>query len=201
MVKCSECGFLTIRNFTDGSLIEASDIYRQCGDVPFRNWQQLSYIPLCFVRAYNLREELEKVDLHGTQMADGGRPEAGWTEQLLTVIAGERECEPFTEWQQGFSPKEHREMLDRDNMLRWQRDREESDRAFQAREAVVNRKWRFREFLVAVIGVAVVVGVSLTAAFIERGGHPIINITTSDQPSVTQDIPSGEQSAPSNNTP
>jgi len=184
-----------------GVYIEASDMYRQLGDVPFRNWQQLSYIPLCFVRAYNLREELAEVDLHGTQMADGGRPEAGWTEQLLTVIAGERECEPLTEWQQGFSPKEHREMLDRDNMLRWQRDREESASAFQAREAAENRKWRFRKFLVAVIGVGIVITASLAAAFIERGGQPTINIVTSAPPGVTQGTQPAVQSGSSSNAP
>ena len=45
---------------------------------------------------------------------------------VLEVISKDRTCpkrkqaDGFTRWQQGFTPKEHREMLDRERMQEWQ---------------------------------------------------------------------------------
>lgn len=210
MVKCAKCGFLCYRNLEDRALVEAEANFRETGKVPqpdrpteydigipssFVAGGGFGDIPICFARAADLDSETK---LDKTNQSSIGQHSEG---AVLRAITKERECAHFTTWYQGFTPKEHREMLDRDNMLIWQRDREESDRVFQAREAAENRKWRFREFLVAVIGVAVVVGVSLTAAFIERAGQPDINILVSDKSSVTQGIQPGELSEPGSNAP
>jgi hypothetical protein len=74
---------------------------------------------------------------------------------LHNVISQERDCKGFVEWQQGFTPKEHREMLDR----KWQMEFEESVRKS-------NRKWRIIELVIALSVGAVI---ALVAAMIQRG--------------------------------
>lgn len=51
-------------------------------------------------------------------------------------------------------------MMDRDKMLQW-----------QARESERNRRYRIIELVLVII----TIGAVLIAAFIERGGQPIIN--------------------------
>ena len=210
MVKCSECGFLAIRRQEDGRIIDADATYRTEG---FQAYQRDTTFPTpnCYIREQPIH--LEPFEGAGTAVKLAGeapgliylgnKEGVDVTDQfVLSIIHKERICSGFTRWRgEGITPKEHREMQDRDNVLRWQREREESDKAFQAREASENRKWRFREFLVAVIGVAVLITVSLVAAFIERGGQPTINIVVSDKSGVTQSIQPGEQLGQSNNAP
>jgi hypothetical protein len=52
----------------------------------------------------------------------------------VPVAAEERKCAEFCEWRQGFSPKEHREMVDREELRRWQADREDADRLWRERQ-------------------------------------------------------------------
>lgn len=78
----------------------------------------------------------------------------------MQVIQKERECgESFTEWQLGFTPKEHREMLDRQEFLKW-----------QARQRNEDKRWRVIELIViGVITVVIAGGFTIFGAFIERG--------------------------------
>ena len=39
---------------------------------------------------------------------------------MLKVISTKRCCKSFIKWEQGFTPKEHREMVDRRSMVRMQ---------------------------------------------------------------------------------
>jgi hypothetical protein len=50
----------------------------------------------------------------------------------------ERKCGEFADWQQGFTPKEHRELIDRQKLL----EREDNWQKFQAQMAEDDRKWR-----------------------------------------------------------
>ena len=61
----------------------------------------------------------------------------------------ERECTFFTKWQQGFTPKEHREMIDRQAMLKWQTEREDIDKKWQ-----IQQRW----FMVVVAGIFTIIG-------------------------------------------
>ncbi len=120
MVKCSECGFLALRDRKTGLLMEVIDDYRVSGRVPddiaaykeFHNW------PICFAMAYDLMPEVQQAAEKQFFEQDDD-----WEPYVLKVITRERECPPkgktlgFTNYQQGFTPKEHREMLDR----RWER--------------------------------------------------------------------------------
>ena len=73
----------------------------------------------------------------------------------------------------GFSPKEHREMMDREWMLKWQADREEADRKWREKQRQEDKQWRRIELIViGIIGVLVAGGFAVLGAFIQRGSIP-----------------------------
>jgi hypothetical protein len=81
------------------------------------------------------------------------------TDGTLIIIG----CDEFTEWQQGSSPKEHREMMDRKEMLKWQADREDADKKWreQQEQKHSTEEWH-RYIFVGILGiVAVIIGVIL----------------------------------------
>ncbi len=132
MVKCSDCGYLTLRNSYTGQLDEADSDFRASGNPPRRMairgvsgntvatfGTPYIHIPICFAQAINLQAEF---------LVGGAGPKGDYPGQLVQeIIQKERICPPvgfkghgFTEWVQGFTPKEHREMLDR----QWRLDHE-----------------------------------------------------------------------------
>jgi hypothetical protein len=108
MVKCAECGFLAVRLRQERILAEAEGNYRETGELPveFPGKQYYVYeeVPLCF-------ERLRQFSLHQCRSTVG-------RQEVLQQDIGP--CVGFTEWRQGFTPKEHREMLDRREMRDWQ---------------------------------------------------------------------------------
>ena len=98
-------------------------------------------------------------------------------DEFLRVINEDRECDCFTEWQQGYSPREHAEMMMNEATLKIQRDESEADRNWRERQARRDHqwrrseaKWRQRELLVmGVIVTLVSVAAQIVSAFIERG--------------------------------
>jgi hypothetical protein len=138
MVKCADCGFLALRNQFTGQLDEGDEDYRRTGMPPLRKKSNQpggprSFLdnpydfpfanpPICFVQAFNLGDEFSV------------EPSQILPEMALDVLKNERDCgerELFTSWQQGFTPKEHREMLDRQRRLQQEED---IRRAIWARE-------------------------------------------------------------------
>lgn len=115
MVKCSDCGFLTVRNVTTRGLEEAGDDFREKASIPTidpqggRPHAQHEQRPLCFARCHNLGDEISKGIVAGTDEV----------RSVKQVIHNERECGEFVKWQQGFTPKEHREMIDRQSDRKW----------------------------------------------------------------------------------
>ena len=177
MAKCSECGYLAVRNIDWRNLVEVELDYRNTGECPKRIDYSPPYeiydVPRCFKQASNLWDEIQ--NLQGSD-----------SEKIRSVIQKDRPCDEFTEWHQGFTPREHQEMVDREKQLEWQAGREDKDREWRREESKENRKWRFREFIVAVVALAVIVLASIIGALIQRGGQPTINInTTTNPPNVT----------------
>jgi hypothetical protein len=76
--------------------------------------------PYCFVRAWPLNDEA----------TNGGKNSVG-PQQFLQVIQRERECRQFVPWQQGYSPKEHREMQREELLMNWQAEQRDTDRRWQ----------------------------------------------------------------------
>ena len=104
MVKCADCGFLALRlspNYErPTSFEETPQEIRDAGKVTQNEW----YVgkPFCFMRVAEFRTEIDAIfsDQHRYL-------------PFNEVIEKERNCDEFAEWQQGSSPKEHREMMDR----------------------------------------------------------------------------------------
>ena len=119
MVKCAECGFIAARNLYTRQLEEVEKEYRDTGASPTKPFpdgiemmsingiRNVYGLPICFARAFPMEEEI----VTSASSKDNG---------IITVINRERQCPYFVKWQQGFTPKEHREMLDRQLMLDYQ---------------------------------------------------------------------------------
>lgn len=122
-VKCSECGYLSLRN--EQQFIEVGEDLRN-------EWQSGDH-PKCFVRQPQLREEIEREALVDDRIRGATATE---------VIQRPRICERFRKWDQGSSPKEHVKM----HMFEKQeaRDREwrEAQMRFEADQSQIQREWR-----------------------------------------------------------
>lgn len=173
MVKCSECGFLASRDVQTRQLEETEQEIRMegCSVVAWNTGKPTLKFepPICFMRAPDYK----------------AIPFSLWPDKdkdkVRSEIQRERDCEFFTHWQQGFTPKEHREMLDRIEILNWQAEREQKDREFREREQLSNKRYRIVELVLVIVTIIAV----LSAAFIERGGQPTINIITPNPESIT----------------
>ena len=170
MVKCADCGYLAVRNVDSRELEEVEEDFREKGTGPvverhagnphLRHEKQ----PLCLLGAEGLSEDFRAA-------IENKLPENG---RVRGIIQKERPCREFREWRQGSTPKEHREMMDREFLLKREDKRDADQRAWQSEESRSNRKWRFAEFLLAIVALGLIV----LAAYIERGGQPTINIIT-----------------------
>lgn len=163
MVKCSECGFIASRVGVTREFLEIDDRKRESGGVG--SWYgPIEPIPVCFVNRFNIGEEV-KVLRKGAD--DEVRPDAygqiaeDWEGDVKQVLNRERVCEDFINWQQGFSPKEHREMVERKRMQEWEMRREEADRKWRMEEEKRRSRdeWKRYVFLAIMTIVAGVVGV------------------------------------------
>jgi hypothetical protein len=108
--KCADCGYLAVRNIYSRELQEPEKSYRDCGMQPITLTHKMEDgklaiispyepIPICFMQSKDLQTECNVLKIKST-------------------LQTEWECDDFTEWHQGFTPKEHREMLDRKLELR-----------------------------------------------------------------------------------
>lgn len=186
MVKCAECGFLTLRDKANGFLVEVDEDYRVSGKVPnivadeyYHNW------PICFTMAWNLFPEVEQAAQQQHQENSND-----WGKYVLGVITRDRICPPeshrlgFAEYQQGFTPKEHRGMLDRQWLLdreerqdkeirEWQRSQEDKSDKRHKEQLGTLKGIHKREMLIVGIGVTIAIAiVSFIGAAIEAGWFP-----------------------------
>lgn len=146
MVKCIDCGYLAARHHETRLLEEVEEIYRNTGTSPNTTVGYKHDIgipiyeePICFMRFCDLKAEYRM------------------TKDLLSILRKDRECDS-TDWKQGFTPKEHREMMDREKMLKWQAEREESDRKWRSAQ-----EWK----LVIVAGIFTLIGGVIVALVIK----------------------------------
>jgi hypothetical protein len=141
-VKCRGCGFLSVRENSTQELRGIPETLRETGEV-------LSSIdcrncPYCFVGAFSLHKEAE---------AAPGRDE---TQRFLAVINKERLCHDYIRCREGFSPKEHREMFEK-QILReeverrmrgdreWQEARRNEDQRREDQREQATREWQRAE--------------------------------------------------------
>jgi len=159
VVRCSECGFLAARDWETREFVEIDDKKRDSGKIG-SDFGGLEPIPVCFINCFNIKEEVEvlRKAAHDepTQNSYGQHISPHWGNYVKQVLNTERECEYFIEWQQGFTPKEHREMMDRQFMMKMEEERRRND-----------RKWRIIEIVLIVVLSGLF---TLLGAFISRGG-------------------------------
>ena len=167
-VKCADCGFLCLFNYEYGSYMGADYSYRTKGFQGGILTSGLACEPHCSVYAEDLHHEPFSLCGERIQFTENGRQnlftnEQGktvTTEAVLDIVSRPRDCADFSiPWRQGFTPKEHSEMLDRQRWQEWQ-EKQRSD----------DKKWRIKELLIIVFATVILAGVfTILGAFIERG--------------------------------
>lgn len=140
---CMDCGLLAIRN-TDFSL---GEVKRESSDLHFKvmQWtlQDRQAQPICFIGEINLLFAYnEQQDKHESIIENS---------VIVNQVLRQCGCDIFRAYKQGFTPKEHREMMDREWMQKHQDERED-----------VDKKWRAKQehYLVKMAGIyAIVAGI------------------------------------------
>lgn len=184
MVKCSDCGLLALKNTNISQWVEADEVYRATGEVVAPSGKA-DPLPICFTRKWNLRVGIKAQllrDGYGEVEAEA-RSRGSISGRILAEITRERSCETtnqsqpgFIKWSQGFSPKEHREMLDRQWRLGRERDwrKEDQDWLTSEREARERHEKSTRgnhRLEIGLLGVGILVAavIAVFAALIEAG--------------------------------
>ncbi len=145
MPKCKDCGFLAIWLRAHNRFQEATELTRDHGLPPeiIQNDEKVFHAK-CFIQKYDLVTECKAANpIDQVWQFD---------KRVLEVIDKERSCNGYIAWAQGFSPKEHQEMLDRKS----------------------ERRWRFVEGLVFAIGGGVV---ALFSQWVATPASPVVNIS------------------------
>ncbi len=186
-VRCADCGFLALRRMRDDELVHAPLEMRQSGQPPHAmdiGEPRYDYLPICLELAIDLPTLIKaRVTPEKFVSRPSHRPDWIAMAHTLDEIQVERDCQRWVQWRQGSTPKEHREMMDRERMLEWQAAREDADRQWREQESSRNERLRRFELKLVLIGVAISVfavlagvGATIAGAFIERGGEPRVEI-------------------------
>lgn len=135
MPECADCGFLTLRSAA-GDLVEADEPFRitghstqprqmRPGDADFHLRLDDQH-PLCFMRQRELPHQLS------VMLGRGGTDQSHdeWARRVVEAIRVENGCPEFALWEQGFGPRDHREMLDRFRERTRQAEEERERREF-----------------------------------------------------------------------
>lgn len=149
--RCSECGFLGLRNKATMQIEEAHHKYRKDGSTQNDDDQRSLHLnlPLCVRGVRDFSEDFEV----------GSKPEV-----VKKSILKPYTCGLFREWVVGFSPKEHVEMLHHEAILNYQKQRDEDDRKWRSRESRRERKWRKEDRKTAMVNLFIAAGVGIATA-------------------------------------
>ena len=138
MVRCIDCGYLAARNADTRQLEEVErghsdtvhEVFKQCGRLEheFSGLGERHNAPICFVGHLDLWEEYREATPTATQITELS------DSSIVRVLTEERGCPVFADYQQGFTPKEHREMMDRQWMQKHQEEREDADKKWREKQ-------------------------------------------------------------------
>ncbi len=132
--SCFRCGYLALRHRTTRRLDEAEDTFRSIAREPTTYAPTLyEPLPVCFARTANLVDEVaqlvkarlktpedrERYGLPADGVGFDPTRASGLGEFVQERIQFDRRCPDWVKWDQGFTPKEHREILDRNSLLKW----------------------------------------------------------------------------------
>jgi hypothetical protein len=172
MIRCADCGFLGLRRRQDRAVLEAENEFRIWAMHPVRVEGNSGNVyesrPICCAQASYLAGELN----------------GETTEELKRVIQHERDCKKFTPWKQGFTPKEHHEMIDR----QWEQERQDRrDREmmeFQAEQATLAHKRHMQSLAVALL--AAILGGIATLAAVRLSPSPTVIVNPPPVPTESE---------------
>ena len=117
--------------------------------------------PICFKGVVNLWAE--------AGIENPSNDDYAARQGICSAIQKERDCNQFTEWRQGSTPKEHQEMIDREARLKWQAEREDADRKWRDDQRREDRRWHIIELVVfGVLSVLIAGGFTILGALISR---------------------------------
>jgi hypothetical protein len=135
MVKCHDCGLLATRNNDTGQWEEVDQRQRTTGQGQIRGddagypreatWQFSR--PVCILQVFDLASEYTQ---------ESSKSDSPINSAIALMLQRERDCESFTKWQIGFSPKEHREMIDREWMRKYQEEHEKTDKEWREKQDI-----------------------------------------------------------------
>ena len=149
MAKCEDCGFLAVRNRQTRALSETEASMREKGEparIPKVELPFYERNPICFLQMNDLTAEMEKLDDKTS---------------FKNVIKKERECKPCTKWIQGFTPREHKEMIDAEKQQTWQRQVEKENKDFAEKIRQEQEQTAYRRFWLNFLFLGIIVPVSL----------------------------------------
>ena len=130
-IKCAECGLLALRQSETRDAHEAEQRTRESGHATGFTESN----PYCFAQAQRIDKECFELK----QTAEySTNPYAG----VLAVIQHDRECARFVPWQPGRSPKEHQEMVNAQELQRFQDERQAKDQERQEQRDAAQREWQ-----------------------------------------------------------
>lgn len=107
MVTCSGCGYLAIRQRESRALVSVEGEMRLNGAMPSNpsgsHVEFYERAPICFAMVGAPYDEFDQHSPFGPAT------------EFVRVVMTERVCAKYTPWRQGFSPREHREAIDRES--------------------------------------------------------------------------------------
>lgn len=140
MVKCVNCGFLALRRSWTHELVEAAGPYRDEGQLPSdpqnRSFYSCERVPIRTERRRDFKQRL---------LLDGIGQDEVTQRHVVDALSEDYACDHHTQWHASFTPKEHREMLDRQWQLDFQAKREDADRVWREGQVAKDEKWREQE--------------------------------------------------------
>ena len=160
MEKCADCGFLASRNVQTRWLEETEEEIRREGGlvVAWNTGKPLGRFepPICF------RQNTDYKPVAFTTFVD--------TKAVKAEINKERNCDLFTEWKQGHSPREHLDMINQQLWLEYQDRKEKEDKEWREKqEQRADRRHKWDLIILGFVATAAIVAATIIAAFIQRG--------------------------------
>lgn len=133
MVRCENCGFLCLRKNTQ-ELVETPQVTREKGELNRDGYEGThERQPVCFVMAFSLKGEI--------------KPDSGHAQEFKRIITADRDCTSWVQWQEGYTPKEHKEMVDQKALREWQQEQRRKDQARDDALRAEMRNWQERQAL------------------------------------------------------
>jgi hypothetical protein len=166
MVKCQDCGFLALRQHRTQELIRAEKPYRTEGRIVVSmadpRYEAAERMPVCAEDKIDFFDVLQSRKTYSP-------PATVTPDEIVGMLGEERECHTWVQFNQLLTPKEHREMLDRQWMYEQEEKRITEDRKWRSNERMWTHIWHVIDLLV--LGVMVATA-TIVAGAVSRGWAP-----------------------------